>query len=465
MTEGTYIWRPDKVPTIGKDHLVLADYRLSVSKRNSVSIVTDPANQDQESFCGLVAFESQREDGTPQQVVHESGAITPFPNTKDDVVIVAMITLSHMAGHPEKLLFDIPHVISLLGWTQDTFYRDKVKKALTRTKAMTTRFDGVWFDRKDRSCRSYDSGIIGEFSTTPQPGRPAVDRRLSSLQWTPAFRQSLLNGNLLNIELPLLTSFSSHAGTQYFRHLNKVWHSGKKPFYYERDLEELAYDQLQLGQSAWMKRNFTEMLDEHVEKGTVLQATDQERFLYVEKRWRVGVRPGPAWQTKRTCGAKYSEPHKLVTAYHRKRHGVQSHQPIKNELSCAKRLLAEFSLDDLLAAISEIVKRLKSASGDDVYFHYAEALFRQQLAKQDRKSSETARMSEPNDQQVREAKRERRARYQALSDKKKQSLFQSVQAKTSSATLLQELQKMNLERPPAAVLQEMELTMAQPIGD
>ena len=210
--------------------MVLADWRLSLSPKNAVTLVTGKKENDSVAFCGVIAFQTTRSDGSLQQVVHESGAVTPFPINKDDVVLVAMMTLSHLAGHPEILQFDVPHVIALLRWPENTHSRKKIDDALKRFKAMDSQFDGVWYDRKDRSTTSYNSGIIAEISVVKKRGRPQAGQRLCRLQWTAAFRQSLLNGNLLNINLELLSQFKSHAGAQYYRHLNKVWHSGNKIF-------------------------------------------------------------------------------------------------------------------------------------------------------------------------------------------------------------------------------------------
>ena len=49
---------------------------------------------------------------------------------------------------------------------------------------------------------------------------------------------------------------------QLYRHLNKVWHGGRKPLLYERDLEELACGHLLMSRTKDTKRNFSAIVAE-----------------------------------------------------------------------------------------------------------------------------------------------------------------------------------------------------------
>ncbi len=380
--EGTYPWQAKAIPKVGKDHLVLADWRLSISKKDSITHITNNKENAGEEKCGVIAYKTTRADGSTQTVVHESGAVTPFPVTKDDLVLVALITLSSLAKHPQLLWFDVAHILALLRWPNNGHYKNKVKQALERFEVMTSRFDGVWYNRKDNSADAYTGRIIAECTVVTKPGRRTAGERLCKLQWSDAFHQSLVDGNLLSIDLVRLAEFSQPLAAQYFRHLNKTWHSGNKLFIYDRDLTELACGHLLMADSNWMKRNFTkQVLRPHEKAGTLNKVPDAERFYGKRGRWRVRNTPGPAWESQTPAKASVNEARVFVETYHQRRHGIAHHRPTKKELAAADRLLAKSTLDALLAVIDDVVTQLKSGKGDDVHFQYAETIFRHQVAK------------------------------------------------------------------------------------
>ncbi|MEM9354714.1 MAG: hypothetical protein AAGB04_00745 [Pseudomonadota bacterium] len=158
--------------------MVLADWRLSVSPgRSLVKVTGQPGG---ELLCGRIAHEANRADGPTQLVIHESGAVTPFPVSKDDAVLVGLITLDHLAGHPELLKFDLNHVLDLIGWYRNGQYRRKATQALERIAKMSSQFDrGVWYNRRDQSTEPYCGGVIAEVRIEATRGRSKVgDPRL-----------------------------------------------------------------------------------------------------------------------------------------------------------------------------------------------------------------------------------------------------------------------------------------------
>ena len=112
MTEATYHWDSTSVPTSGKDHLTLSDWRMSIPSKHSILAEESGGREEKR---GVVEYQFPRPDGSLQRVTLESGAVTAFPVTDDDAVLIAPITLSDMAEHPEVLRFEPSHVLALSG--------------------------------------------------------------------------------------------------------------------------------------------------------------------------------------------------------------------------------------------------------------------------------------------------------------------------------------------------------------
>lgn len=468
MKEGTYPWRPHRIPNVGKDHLVLADWRLSVSPGRSLVKVTDQRGTEQ--LCGRIAHEANRADGPTQLVVHESGAVTPFPVSKDDAVLVGLITLDHLAEHPELLRFDLNHLLDLIGWHRNGQYRRKATQALERIAKMSSQFDrGVWYNRKDQSTEPYCGGVIAEVRVESTRGRSRVGDRPCRLQWTDSFRQSLLDGNKLDIDLSLLRQFSKGSALQLFRHLNKVWFGGRRPSLYERDLKELATTHLMMAPSDWLKRNFTEVLKEHEQVGTILPAPASERFVGSHKRYRARFAPGPAWQPKAKAASNGSEAEKLVVTYHQKRFDAKNCTPTKAELASANKLLAETTLPELLLLLDAVVADVKAGSQKDLYFQYAVRHFELRLAVrgkaaeqvQEEQAKQVAaeaalRDAEAAQQQADERRKQRRQQWSQLPVDDKAVCVQRAHDKQLSDKGRERILSGSIDSPPAEVLSEME---------
>jgi hypothetical protein len=78
---------------------------------------------------------------------------------------------------------------------------------------------------------------------------------------------------------------------QLYRHLNKVWHGGRKPSLYERDLEELACGHLLMSRTKDTKRNFTAIVAEMQSKQFIAPLPPEQRFTKSQGRWRVRIEP------------------------------------------------------------------------------------------------------------------------------------------------------------------------------
>ena len=384
MTEATYHWDATSVPASGKDHLTLSDWRMSIPSKHSI---LDESSGGREEKRGVVEYQFPRPDGSLQRVTLESGAATAFPVTDDDAVFIALITLSDMAGHPEVLRFEPSHVLALLRRPDNPFNIAKVKRAIERFQRLSSSFEGVWFSRKEKKVLpTYDTGIIAEAACVSQRGRRKKGERLSHVQWTKSFHESLEEGNLLSIDLELLASWDRPGAMQLYRHLNKVWHGGRKPSLYERDMEELACGHLLMSRTKDTKRNFAAIVAEMESKQFIAPLPPEQRFIKSQGRWRVRIEPHKvpgqlAGVDRRSKYAAGTEDQQLVAAYLRHRFaGGAARSPAMKELACARRLLAKASLARLLELTPAVAASVQSRKANDLYFSFAERFYEDALA-------------------------------------------------------------------------------------
>lgn len=383
MTEATYHWDAISVPTSGKDHLTLSDWRMSIPSKHSILAEESGGREEKR---GVVEYQFPRPDGSLQRVTLESGAVTAFPVTNDDAVLIALITLSDMAGHPEVLRFEPSHVLSLLRRPDNPFNIAKVKRAIERFQRLSSSFEGVWFSRKEKKVLpTYDTGIIAEAACVSQRGRRKKGERLSHVQWTKSFHESLEEGNLLSIDLELLASWDRPGTMQLYRHLNKVWHGGRKPSLYERDLEELACGHLLMSRTKDTKRNFAAIVAEMESKQFIAPLSPSERFTKSQGRWRVRIEPqkvpNKSPESTATNIAAGAEDQLLAAAYLRHRFaGDAVRSPALKELACARRLLAKAPLTRLLDLTPAVAASVQSRKANDLYFSFAERFYEDALA-------------------------------------------------------------------------------------
>ena len=396
MTEATYQWESTRVPTSGKDHLTLSDWRMSIPSKHSI---LDESTGGREEKRGVVEYQFPRPDGSLQRVVLESGAATAFPVTDDDAVLIALITLNDLAGHPEVLRFEPSHLLALLRRPDNPFNIAKVKRAIERFQRLSSSFEGVWFSRKEKKVLpTYDTGIIAESACLSKRGRRKKGERLSHVQWTKSFHESLKEGNLLSIDLELLASWNRPGAMQLYRHLNKVWHGGRKPSVYERDLEELACGHLLMSRTKDTKRNFAAIVSEMEAKQFIAPLPPDQRYTKSQGRWRVRIEPhaqngGTASKTA-TEATSASEPRELVTTYLSHRFAVVGRAPATKEIECARRLLTKASLSRLLDLSPTVSATVRSRNASDLYFSFAERVYEDALAASEQAQREGSKRRE-----------------------------------------------------------------------
>ena len=197
----------------------------------------------------------------------------------------------------------------------------------------------------------------------------------------------MLEGNLINIDLVVLSQWKRPGAMQLYRHLNKVWRGGRKPFVYERDLEELACGHLLMSRTKDTKRNFTAILRELEGGGFLCPLDTKERFSRSNGSWRVRLeiqtnsKSSPAIAQSNNEG-KSTEAQQLVRMYHHHRFGTTDHCATSKEVACANRLLVKADLNNLLKLTPVVASIVKKALADDLYFGFAERHYQQALQQQ-----------------------------------------------------------------------------------
>lgn len=485
MIEGTYQWRPDQIPTYGKDHLVLADWRLSTPRRKW-------QRRSQGSETGVFEYEFERPGGRSQLVTLESGAETPFPAFNDDQFLIGLMTLSELAGCPEVLRFEPSHLLRVIRRADCQNNIRRAQEALKRYKAMSAHFEGLWFDRnaaKGDLC--FSSGIIADFGFESGRGRRKQGiQRASYVQWTKSFYESMKNGNLINVNLDDLAACSARTGAmQLFRMTNKVWHGGRKPSVYQRDLKELACAHLRMKNDKWTKRNFHNIV-EWMETAEFIKPVEKaDRYIRIAHGiWRVQLEIHPsrviAGKTDAIPSTPVAAPNKkiaddstrLIQAYMQARFQQADYRPTRKDRERAQGLLNQTSLDVLLQLIPKVVAAVRAKKANDLYFGFAEPYFQREIAQQ---TSSAARKQQHDDQsekvnhdleRLQRQKNQKRAQHQArlqlwcdASQELKTGYVQAALNEATTPAARETILNASFDVPPASVLRQIKLTNSQPL--
>jgi hypothetical protein len=367
----------NELPRYGKDHLALADWRLGVPHQR---------NRGGESVS-YVEFDFSHLSGS-KRVTLEGGSRVGLPTDADDLFLVGLLTLASALGFPAKFHFEPSHVLQVLRLPVRDRHIIAQRRAYERFVALTAMFHGTWFDRKSKRVDGdFITGVIAEVCYEPHRGRRRKGEHPASyVQFTDNFHQSLTDGNLINIDLELLSGWSSPTAALLFRHLNKVWHSGRKPFRYERDLTEIACGHLHMTDGKNLKENFANVLHEMEQRQYLSTLPASSRFQSIRRGiWRIAfeLHPDRAYKPKTTAPKPASdtatEAEQIIVAYARARFGTGEYEPRSHELTHANALVADFGSDAVLRVLPRVVEQVKQQRKADVYFGFSMPYFRQEL--------------------------------------------------------------------------------------
>ncbi len=456
-----------ELPRFGKDHLALADWRLSVPHQRRVAGGGEP--------LAAVQYEFDHPSGK-KRVSLEGGATIGLPTDADDLFLIGLLTLGAALDFPAKLHFEPSHVLQVLRMPVKHRHIVSQRKAYERFVALTAMFEGAWFDRKAKAASGdFITGILAEVYYEPKRGRRRKGQQPASyVQFTNNFHESLIRGNLLNIDLELLSAWSSPTAALHYRHLNKVWHHGRKPFSYSRDLKDIACGHLQMTDGKNLKENYSKVLKEMEQKRYLQSMAKEERFESIRRGiWRVHfqLHPDRVIQPKQSAKPDSGDASTVVRLYAELRHGASTYEPEEHELKHAAALISEFGVDAVKKATPFVVETVKKQNQEDIYFGFAVAYYKKQLQRlsrsnaQARQHVEATAKAKAEQQRLNEQERQRedlrRQRMQAWQEAdhtKRQTLVQHAVKTAISQSVRDRILNSTPENPAPEVLREIAIT-------
>ena len=417
-------------PKFGKDHITLADWPIGTATFQQ----RKGEHGDQRDFAEFVI---QRPDGTRQKVTLESPSRIGLPTAGDHDILVALLLLAKQQEFDSDIVRFMPwQLLKIMGWPLNQKSLHRLQVSLKRLKGVTATYENVWYSRRTRKVEScLITGILAEAKIVFRKGRRASGVLPESyVQWTHHMHLSLEEGSVVDLDLDLYFSCSRPGTKNLLRHLNKVWHAGRKPKTYARDLKELACGHLGMTDCKDLKRNFQELVAELESCGYLKQVDPTVRYQRIRPGiWRVNLELHPdQMRTKRQAVAPVlkketsttspdGDADKFVCLYHRHRFGKTDYVPRSHEISRAKKLLQDHdaaTLTNLAASVARMVE--SQFRGEDVYFGAAVPFFisaadRRQKQQRVRDHQETKQVDDADDDAaIREEKRERQLRRQHL---------------------------------------------------
>jgi hypothetical protein len=371
-------------PKFGKDHLTLADWPIGVATFQQ----RRGENDDQRDFAEFVI---QRQGGIRQMVTIESPSRIGLPTAGDHDTLVALLLLAKKQDFDSDIVRFMPwQLLRIMGWPLNQKSLCRLQMSLKRLKGVTATYENVWYSRRTKKVEScLITGILAEAKIVFRKGRRAAGALPESyVQWPQHMHKSLQEGSVLDLDLDLYFSCSRPGTKNLLRHLNKVWHAGKKPKPYARDLKELACGHLGLTDCKDLKRNFQELVAELESRGYLKQTDPTLRYQKIRPGiWRVNLelhpdqvrakqQPTSTVRKKETATPPDGDAATLVCLYHRHRFGKTEYTPRRHEISRAKELLEKYdpaTLSGLAASVATTVEG--QYRGEDVYFGSAVPYF------------------------------------------------------------------------------------------
>lgn len=463
-----------EAPRWGKDHFALADWRISLATYQQRKRA-DGTNVD---YAESVI---ERADGTCQKVTIESPSTVGLPTAGDEDVVIALLALAKAQGFASDMVRFVPsQILRIMGIADTQKNYERLKRSLKRLRAVTVTYEQTWYSRETNAVEPVlMTGILAEAKIVLRKGRRGANVPADSyVQWTRNFHQSLQAGNLTDLDLDLYFQWARPGAKHLHRHLNKVWHAGKKSRLYERDLKELACGHLGMTDSKDLKRNFQAIIEE-LERREYLQPVE-ESVRYHKVRpgvWRVRLELHPTQTRTPTSGRRetatkqvalaVTDAERLVALYHAERFGRAEYHPKRQERNQAEVLLERHdfrSLEQLVPAVAARVR--ESFRGKDCHFGAAVAHFElacDELADlerlQSRRDQEADRQSEQRASSEaervaqQERKNDRLDRWQQLSPQDRSALFErAIELATSEFTRSRLRRLRGLANPPTEVL-------------
>jgi len=460
----------------GKDHLMFADWPIGVS-------TFQQARKADGTRIDFAEHVIERRDGTRQRVTLEAPSTIGLPTAGDDDVLIALMAFARRAEFASDIVRFVPlQLLRMMRLTAAKKNYERIRLALKRLCAVTVTYQSTWFDRETRRIEPLlITGILAEAKVVCRRGRSPADAVPESyVQWTRNVFESLRNGNLTDLDLDIYFNWTRPGAKHLFRHLNKVWHAGRKPRTYERDLRELACAHVGMTECKDLKRNFHAVIQELEEKRYLLPVDKTVRYRKVRPGvWRVRLELHPDHVRGRTAQEGESsvrrvetpgrqEAATLVREYQRHRFQVES-TPTARDIQHAEKLIERADSAVLRALAPAVAEKVETSfRGKDCHFGAAVRFFELALEEQADKRRLKARHEEAKagyaerqtalDTQQHEKKRirqQRLAAWKKLSDAQRSAYFVRAIEIASSTTRSRLSRSHDLTHPATEVLAVM----------
>ncbi len=431
-------------------------------------------------------FVIDRPDCTRQKVTLESPSRIGLPTAADHDMLIALLLLAKRQEFRSDVVPFVPwQLLQILGWHRNQASYRRLRASLKRLKAVTATYENVWYSRTTRKVESFlVTGILAEAKVVCRPGRRFSDRTPESyVQFTRHMHTSLEEGSVVDLDLGLYFSCKRPGTKHLLRHLNKVWHAGKKPKPYARDLQDLACGHLGMTDCKDLKRNFQNLVAELEGCGYLKPLDPSVRYQKIRAGvWRVNLELHPDQQRQKGRAAAAvrekreptpsvgSEAAVLVRLYHCHRFGKGDYVPQPHEIARAKQLLKEYELDVLNSLTAPVARSVEQHyRGEDLFFgsavpYFAAAAKRQEKQQRvrDRAASEAIHETAEDAAIMKEKRKRRRRRekllhqWRRLSQTECTRFLQLAMEHARSEFDRRRISKATVDDPPREALEEMD---------
>src|SRR4051794_8559789 len=126
-------------PRFGKDHFMLADWRISVA-------TYEQRRKNDGSNVDFVEYAIRRGDGTSQKVTLESPSTIGLPTASDEDVVIALLAVAKEQGFASDVVRFVPsRLLKIMGMSGGNKNYIRLKRSLKRLRAVTVTYEHAWY--------------------------------------------------------------------------------------------------------------------------------------------------------------------------------------------------------------------------------------------------------------------------------------------------------------------------------
>ncbi|MCB1099219.1 MAG: replication initiator protein A [Verrucomicrobiae bacterium] len=261
----------------GKDELNIAEFPIAaLANRMNPEIKT-------------ITYQDEIQDAKTGQLMPRSLTITGsdlygLPTSFDDEVILGLINLSRGQGFQSPSMnFNRHQVISVLGWSNDDYYYQRIKESVNRWLGVTLYYENAWRDKGSADWKTGGFHLI-ESVTWGKDGQP------SEIIWGKEVFKSFTAGNLKALDLDLYRQLSTPTARRIYRFLDKRFFQRAK---WKFDLNKFAFHKIGLSQTAYkdvaqLKRQMRPAIKQLEDAQVIMACPDSERFRKLGRgKWEI----------------------------------------------------------------------------------------------------------------------------------------------------------------------------------